>query len=860
MRCYSKPVLKTCLLLTSVFCYSAHAGTIYYASNGKHAQQQASPPNNKSSLVIPQKEIGHQSGADYHAHGKHIYAKQAEKNLSKKNNGQNIEIAAEQHVDKHAIIEYKWLTTAVAAIPDAKPTQQERAARIAQPWLNQINLPYANQLSVMDARNVIIGVADTVLETSHPQLIGKVIQSYNGFDGSKNVQANASSTQNLDHATSVSSAALGKLALINGTEGQQYLQGAATGAKLSMAKVFNDQPGPGWSWTAFTKSINAMVNQRDKPAIINLSLGGSSPFTSDALAALKNALKKDTLFTIASGNEGQSQPSWPAAYANAAWANGQIIVVGSVDSNNQLSYFSNAAGVTAPWYVVAPGEEVTLGGIGKTYATLGGTSFAAPIVAGQAALIKSRWPQLNSHDVAQIIFQTATHLGSSEEGTPDPLYGWGIINIEKSLQPIGVLQVHLADGTKLPVSLLSMGTLQGAAGAAIRAAAMREKFVIGGATDIYSRQFSVDLRDAIDPVPASLSLSHMFDNSERQIRANEVVLDQQNSRLRYTFSEPNILASGGMLSAYQQSKTNLNSLGLVKRFANGNEFSAAIGGENIYMGLADYHIDGAPELTSALFNDAYHNLVPVASSFGVGKNFSNGVKIKFGFSGSYLAQTLSNQTAPNYILQTQAAMSPSKVNLSNIEISKNFGNTIMGLGFGNVNEQSALLGTQLGTGFNLNNTTNTRVLTMNVAHKLAQDVALAGYFSYGTTAGYDNFGSLISNISTTASQAYGLGVVMRNTWNNSDRLTFGVSSPLATTSGVMTLDLPDTVNADGKIIRIKREISLASPARELRAEISYLTPISKFSALNVSLGHRKNVNNIADAKEMLAVMNYRLQF
>lgn len=855
MRCYSKPVLKICLLLTPIFCQTA------YADQPDDPQAQQIPATNNRNTPATKKEVTNRIGADYHVNGKHIYAKQAEKTLSKKNGDPNIEVATEKNVDDRSITGYQWLSTAIASMPNARPTQQENAARAVQPWLNQINLPYANQLNGVGTHNVIIGVADTVLEISHPQLTNKVVQTYNGFDGSDNVLANQSSTQYKSHATSVSSSALGRLSLLDGTEGQKSLQGAAINAKLSMAKVFNDQPGPAWSWTAFANSINWMVNQPQKAAIINLSLGSNSFFTDNALAALKNAINKDTLLTISSGNEGQSQPSWPAAYANAAWANGQIIVVGSVDKNNQLSSFSNAAGVTAPWYVVAPGEEVTVGRIGKTYATVDGTSFAAPIVAGQAALIKSRWPQLKSYEIAQIIFQTATRLGDMQDDfNPDPLYGWGLINVTKSLQPIGILEVQLADGTKLPVALLSMGALQGAAGAAIRAAAVREKFIIGGATDIYSRQFSVDLRYAINPVPHSLSLSRMFDNSERQMRSNEVVLDKQNSRLRYTLSEPNTLTNKGMLSSQQHNKTHLNSLGLVKRFANGSEFSAAIGGENIYMGLADYHIDGAPELTSPSFNDAYHSLVPVASSFGVGKNFSHGVKIKFGFSGNHLAQTLSNQTAPNYILQTQATMSPAKVNLSNIEISKHFGSTIMGLGFGNINEQSALLGTQLGTGFNLNNTSSTRVLTMNMAHKLAQDVALAGYFSYGTTAGYDNTGSLISNISTTASQAYGIGLVMRNAWNNSDRLTLGISSPLATTSGVMTLDLPETVNADGQVIRTKREISLASPARELRTEISYLTPMSKISALHVTLGHRQHVNNIEDEKETLAVLSYRMQF
>jgi len=298
----------------------------------------------------------------------------------------------------------------------------------------------------------------------------------------------------------------------------------------------------------------------------------------------------------------------------------------------------------------------------------------------------------------------------------------------------------------------------------------------------------------------------------------------------------------------------------VKRFANGNEFSVAMGGENIYMGLADYRIEGAPELSGTGFNNAYLALVPSASSFGVGRKFTNGIKVKFGLVNTHFAQTMLNQASPNSILQTSSSQQIAAVDMKTIEISKQFKNSILGFSFAGVGEQNMLLGTPLGNGFNLNKPAKTRVLTLNMAHKLSSNLVMAGYISHGITAGYDNPHSLVSAVSTTYSKAYGVGFSMNNVQRKADRFTVNLSSPLATTSGSMTLDLPSDVDINGNLVRTQRQISLASPAREYRTEITYFTPLSKTTALSINITHRQNANHMARETEQIAMMNYHISF
>lgn len=118
--------------------------------------------------------------------------------------------------------------------------------------------------------------------------------------------------------------------------------------------------------------------------VINMSLGSAAD-SEDAHAApphravVRYATSRGCVLVAAAGNSGQRQRFYPAALP-------EVIAVGSVDAQGRRSRFSTWGPHIA---LCAPGEGVA--GVGRRgYQTSSGTSFAAPFVAGAAALLVAR--------------------------------------------------------------------------------------------------------------------------------------------------------------------------------------------------------------------------------------------------------------------------------------------------------------------------------------------------------------------------------------------------------------------------------------------------------------------------------------
>jgi membrane-anchored mycosin MYCP len=163
-------------------------------------------------------------------------------------------------------------------------------------------------------------------------------------------------------------------------------------------------------------------------------------------AALAYAVDvKNAVIVAPAGNTGgaaQCPPQRPEAnWDNAtvavspAWYDDYVLTVGSVNAEGAPSAFTLAG----PWVdVAATGEGVTslspvgdglvnavAGQDGSTQLSrLSGTSYAAPVVSGLAALIRSRFPALTARQVMQRIESTAHHPPAGW----DPLVGNGTIN------------------------------------------------------------------------------------------------------------------------------------------------------------------------------------------------------------------------------------------------------------------------------------------------------------------------------------------------------------------------------------------------------------------------------------------------
>lgn len=235
------------------------------------------------------------------------------------------------------------------------------------------------------------GVADV------PELRGRVRAGYNVTNDSAN-------TNDIDgHGTAVASIAA---AMAGG------VRGISPSSPVIPIKVFDDrgQSGPEDLIAAIQRAIAL------KAGVINIS---ASALPSDIDAASANTLKYAINAAVslgipvvaATGNEGSGTLDVPSAYPH-------VIAVGATDGAGAPASFSNTG---AGLDLVAPGEEVAVAApsvlCSTGYATVTGTSFAAPAVAGAAALLLAKHPDLDVGQVADIL---------RLRGMRSPAPGWSL--------------------------------------------------------------------------------------------------------------------------------------------------------------------------------------------------------------------------------------------------------------------------------------------------------------------------------------------------------------------------------------------------------------------------------------------------
>ena len=183
---------------------------------------------------------------------------------------------------------------------------------------------------------------------------------------------------------------------------------------------------------AYVMANRAVANIR----VINLSLGGYTPAQDDLLRqAIIDAKAAGILTVCAAGNKGNdpnfsttgtitgdTQYIYPGDYD-------EVVSVVAVDDRNNHAAFSDH---NAYKDLAAPGVNIYSTGYisDNSYRSDSGTSMAAPYVSGIAALIFAKDPTLSPDQVRNILYASATDLG-----TPgvDPYYGHGLVNAEAAL-------------------------------------------------------------------------------------------------------------------------------------------------------------------------------------------------------------------------------------------------------------------------------------------------------------------------------------------------------------------------------------------------------------------------------------------
>ncbi len=168
---------------------------------------------------------------------------------------------------------------------------------------------------------------------------------------------------------------------------------------------------------------NAIRYAADNGAdIINMSFGKAySPQKSTVDEAVAYAVSRGVLLVHAAGNAGEDidmANNFPTrVFLDGATASAWLEVGASQSDRSELAAsFSNYGQTSVDLF--APGARVTSLAPGGGVQTADGTSFASPVVAGVAALVKAYFPDLTNDELRQILLDSAVRYTDDEGARP----------------------------------------------------------------------------------------------------------------------------------------------------------------------------------------------------------------------------------------------------------------------------------------------------------------------------------------------------------------------------------------------------------------------------------------------------------
>jgi membrane-anchored mycosin MYCP len=304
--------------------------------------------------------------------------------------------------------------TAIAAPPPRGACHSADPARPQvreQPWAQQVLDP-RRAWDHTRGGGVLVAVIDSGVDSDHPQLRrpGKVLPGRDFF-------LSGSYPGNFDcvsHGTGVAS-----IIAADPLPGVGFA-GVAPDARILPVRISDRDVGDrGESIRIDPRALAGGIRYAvDSGArVVNLSLAGFDdfPVVRDAVAY---AVARDVLVVAAAGNSQQNSaalPSFPAGYDGVLGV-GAVQIDGARLSGSQVGPYVDIA---------APGGEVLAATRADGHAYLSGTSYAAPFVAGVAALVRARFPHLSAAQVAQRLLATSSPARGGLDSTG---YGAGLVN------------------------------------------------------------------------------------------------------------------------------------------------------------------------------------------------------------------------------------------------------------------------------------------------------------------------------------------------------------------------------------------------------------------------------------------------
>lgn len=288
-------------------------------------------------------------------------------------------------------------------------------------WTTPLALPTGWNLTT-GSELVVVGVIDSGVSPTHPDLAARLLPGYNAIDGSAN------SADVVGHGTHVAG--------IIAADGTNSIgtAGVAMDARILPVRVVADNGSI--TIDAIVAGIYwALDNGAD---LLNLSFGSEMPSVLENQAIVDATARGVPV--IASAGNAATKISYPANYP-------ETISVGALDEAGNRSKFSS---VVSRVDVAAPGELIFSpswsAADGDSWAEVdvsgkpvSGTSFSAAVVSGVVALIESIQPDLGVESVRNLLAGTAVDSG---DPGPEAGVGAGQVDAEAALRTAAFYAVY----------------------------------------------------------------------------------------------------------------------------------------------------------------------------------------------------------------------------------------------------------------------------------------------------------------------------------------------------------------------------------------------------------------------------------
>ena len=681
---------------------------------------------------------------------------------------------------------------------------------------------------------VSVAVIDTGLDTTHPDLAGRVAAG--GFDFVAN---SATVTDPNGHGTHVTG-------LIAANRDGTGMHGVAYGAQVVPLRFLN-AAGSGTSndaALAYNRAVALGVR------IINNSWGSTGQVTGttavqfaaaepNLLAAVQNADTNNAISVFAAGNGvqifgttvGFANPTVEAGLPHLfpALADTWVAVV-AVDRNGNLPTFSSQCGVAASWCIAAPGGGTAAGtaiystAAGGGYTLYSGTSMAAPQVSGALALLRQLFPTLTAQQIVARLFLAANRNGQYGNST---IFGQGLLDIERATLPLGSLGIAIAGGTLtgLGISGLSFGP---AFGNGLEESLAGRTMVVFDSVD--RATFAVRVGDLARPTAAAFSAQDRLPVFGLAPRAQSLRVGRAEAAFAFaaTASAP---AAPSAVSAVTLSLPTYTGPRLSLSYATDPALAFRMGDTAV-----------APQALAA----------PAALAVPYLQLFDRAV-------GAAAATSFGTVRAGAFVHRSDADdidAGGGMVELRTPPIARG----TLALQFGTVFERDTVLGTR-GTGaFATDGGTRTTFWGVTADLALAPRLRVIGAAYQGATHTAPAGPSLIDRMSTVASNAVAVGVVANDLWAPGDRAGVIANQPLRVTKGTATLSLATGMDGAGQVSATAVEAGLSPSGREIDLQAFYQRTTGALTLSASALVLRQPGHVRANGPEAAALVRLQLAF